>query len=112
MDSSAQDESIAKENEGSTSYGRVFAFGDQTVAFEDDLRQLLHKKDVELLASFTDNVAFVLREEIGSLPASQQEWFPRFSTIFDLVAKAEETVGAPVLKFTLLCLHELCQFIQ
>lgn len=90
----------------------VFLFGDQTVSFEQDLQSLLHVKDNNALRSFFDKVGFSLRRELTNLPAVQQEWFPRFTTVIDLVSKLEETEGRPVLKFALLCLCEIAQFIR
>jgi naphtho-gamma-pyrone polyketide synthase len=89
----------------------VFVFGDQTVPFEQDLRRLLHVKDNDILRSLFDRVGFALRNELTSLPAIQQDWFPRFTTVIDLVSKLDETAASPVLKFTLLCLCEIGQFI-
>jgi naphtho-gamma-pyrone polyketide synthase len=91
---------------------QVFVFGDLTVAFAEDLRQLLHVKDNPILRSFFEQVSAAFRTEFGKLPARQQAWFPRFTTIVDLLSKLGETEGTPVLHFTLLCLTELGQFIR
>ena len=91
---------------------RVFLFGDLTISFEEDLRHLLHVKNNDLLRSFFEQVGFAFREEFGKLPASQQDWFPRFTTVIDLVSKLGETDGTPALKFALLCICQIGQFIR
>jgi len=91
---------------------QIFVFGDLTVAFAEDLRQLLHVKDNPTLRSFFEQVSAAFRAEFGKLPARQQAWFPRFTTIVDLLSKLGETEGTPALNFTLLCLTELAQFIR
>ena len=91
---------------------QVFLFGDLTTPFEEDLRQLLHVKGNETLRSFFDRVGFAFREELGKLPASQQDLFPRFTTVVDLLSKLGETEGAPALKFALLCLCQIGHFIR
>jgi naphtho-gamma-pyrone polyketide synthase len=90
----------------------LFLFGDQTVSFETSLRQLLHVKGNGPLSVFFERIAFVLREEIAKLSAHQQDWFPRFTTIVDLVHDVGTTQGTPALKFPLLCLYEIGQFIK
>jgi naphtho-gamma-pyrone polyketide synthase len=95
-----------------TTQCQVFLFGDLTLAFEEDLRQLLHVKGNASLQSFFDHVAFAFRQEFASLPADQQEWLPRFTTLIDLLANLEGTVGAPALRFALLCLYQLGRFIR
>lgn len=90
---------------------RIFLFGDQTISFEGSLHQLFHVKDNDTLRSFLDKVGFALRKEFGNLPAGLQEWFPHFTTLIDLVSRLGETEGTPALKFALLCLCEIGQFI-
>lgn len=91
---------------------QIFLFGDLTISFEEDLRQLLHVKGNATLRTFFEQVSFAFREEFGKLPANQQDWFPRFTTLVDLLSKLGETEGTPVLKFALLCLCQIGQFIQ
>lgn len=91
---------------------QIFLFGDLTIPFDEQLRQLLHIKGNETLKSFFDQAGFALREECGKLPAEQQDLFPRFTTIVDLLPKVGETEGTPVLKFALLSLCEIGQFIR
>lgn len=91
---------------------KVFLFGDITVSFEQDLRQLLHSKDDPLLPAFLERVAFGLREEIARLPAHQQAWFPAFTTLIDLQSSLRGKKGTPALKFALLCVTEIGLFIR
>ena len=91
---------------------QVFLFGDLTVPFEDDLRQLLHTKGNGSLSSFLDQAGFALREEFGQLASRQQELLPRFTTLIDLLFKINESGGAPALRFALLCLYQIGQFIR
>lgn len=95
-----------------TKSSQLFLFGDQTVAFEKNLKELLHVKDNQILQSFLDKAGFQLRLEISDLPSYQQTWFPRFTTIIDLASKLNETVGSSVLKFALLSLCQLGYFIK
>ncbi|PWY79190.1 polyketide synthase [Aspergillus heteromorphus CBS 117.55] len=90
----------------------VFLFGDQTIAFEHTLHGLLHVKDDALLTDLFDRVGFQLRRYVGCLPAHQQEWFPYFTTLIDLFAQHDKCDAAAALKFPLLCLTEIGQFIR
>lgn len=90
----------------------LFLFGDLTVSFEEDLRQLLHVKDNAILRSFFEKVGYAYRSEFAKLPAEQQAWFPRFTTVVDLLSKLGETEGTPALSFSLFCLCEIAQFIR
>ena len=91
---------------------QVFLFGDLTVSFEEDLRLLLHVKDNATLCSFFEQVSFAFRAECAKLPSHQQAWFPHFTTIVDLLSKLGKKEGAPALRFALLCLCEIGQFIR
>ncbi|KFZ09262.1 hypothetical protein V501_05642 [Pseudogymnoascus sp. VKM F-4519 (FW-2642)] len=91
---------------------QVLLFGDLAIRFEDELRQLVHIRGNESLRSFFDQVSYALRQEFGNLPSSQQDLFPRFTTLVDLVSKLVETEGNPVLRFTLLPVCEIGQFIK
>lgn len=93
-------------------YCQVFLFGDLTIPFEEDLRQLLHTKGNGSLSSFFDQVGFAFREEFGKLASRQQYLLPSFTTLIDLLFKLEESKGAPALKFALLCLYQIGQFIR
>ncbi|GLA36716.1 type I Iterative Polyketide synthase (PKS) [Aspergillus niger] len=90
----------------------VFIFGDQTVVFESTLHSLLHVKDNAVLTDFFDRIGFQLRRQVGNLPLHQQEWFPYFTTLIDLLAQHENCYAAPALKLPLLCATELGQFIR
>ena len=91
---------------------QILLFGDQTSAFEADLRQLLHVKDNEVLTSFLSKANFALRLEIGKLPISQQECFPRFTTLVDLLSRFRESGSHPALELGLLCLNQLARCIK
>lgn len=91
---------------------QIFLFGDQTSAFEADLRQLLHVKDNEVLTSFLTKANLALRLEITKLPPSQQEQFPRFSTLIDLLNGFRKYGSHPALELGLLCLNQLARFIK
>ena len=91
---------------------QIFLFGDLTISFEEDLRQLLHVVGNGILSSFLDQVGFVLREEIGRLSAEQQDLLPRFTTLVDLLHNLKECRGAPALRSALLCLYQIGQFLR
>lgn len=91
---------------------RVFLFGDQTTAFETDLRQLLHVRDNATLTSFLTKANAALRDEIAKLPAAKREPFPRFTDLLDLVNGYQETQSHPALALALLCLNQLGRFIK
>ncbi|RCI07396.1 hypothetical protein L249_1362 [Ophiocordyceps polyrhachis-furcata BCC 54312] len=90
----------------------LLVFGDLTANFGDDLRCLLHIKESEALQPFFERVAFSLREEIGSQPTAVQDLFPRFTTLIDILAKADETEGSPMLRFCLMTVCQLAKFIH
>ena len=91
---------------------QVFVFGDQTSAFESDLRSLLHIKDNESLRSFFEKANYALRVEIARLPISQQELFPRFTCVLDLLQHYRASGGNPALGLSLLTLNHLGRFIK
>ncbi|KAH7076878.1 hypothetical protein BKA63DRAFT_468889 [Paraphoma chrysanthemicola] len=90
----------------------IFLFGDLTGPFEDDLRQLLHCKSNAMLQSFFEQVNLAYRQEIAALPSEQQDWFPRFTDIVDLVSNHERTIGTSPLRFGLLCVYQLGRIIH
>lgn len=99
------------QNGGSQQY-QVLLFGDlSSSGFEEELRRLLHIKTNPLLSSFLEQVGLSLRRLIGNLPSRQQDLFPRFTTIIDLVPWIGGTPGTPVLRFFALCVYEIAQFI-
>ena len=91
---------------------QIFIFEDLTTPFAEDLRQLLHEKDNPSLSSFFERVCFVLREEFAKLPSRQQNLLPRFATLVDLLSRWKDSEGAPALKFALVCLYQVGQFIR
>lgn len=91
---------------------QILLYGDLSLMqFEDQLRRLLHVKTNPLLISFFDRAGYSLRRLLGSLPAEQQDLFPRFTTLIDLLAKLRETDGTSALGFFLLSVHEVAQTI-
>lgn len=90
----------------------VYVFGDQTDSFESGLVQLLHIKGCEVLSSFFEQTQYALRLEISQLPVSQKEWFPRFTSIIDLVTGKSDQGRNPALELALLCLTQLARFIK
>ena len=91
---------------------QLLLFGDLSATpFEDQLRALLHVETNPLLQDFFSRVSFALRRFLGTLPAHQQDLFPRFTTLIDLVAKVGETKGTTALRFFLLSVYEVAQFI-
>lgn len=91
---------------------RLYVFGDQTAAFEDTLKSLLSVKDNATLSDFFRRVGFQLRSHVGRLPLHEQDLFPQFTTLVDLFARHEQFAGSPALKFTLLCVTQIAQFIK
>lgn len=90
----------------------VYFFGDQTNSFESELTQLLHVRGYEVLSSFIERSHYALRLEISKLPASRQEWFPRFTSITDLLARKSDSGSNPALELALMCLTQLASFIR
>jgi hypothetical protein len=91
---------------------QVLLFGDlSSSGFEEDLQRLLHVKTSPTLASFFARLGLGVRRLIGELPAPQQDLFPHFSTLIDLVSRLGETKGTPVLRFFALSVYEIALFI-
>jgi hypothetical protein len=90
----------------------LIVFGDLALSFEEDLRSLLHAREDEALQSFLDRVANALRHDLSYQPAAVQNLFPRFVSIIDILSKLGETEGTPVLRFFLLTVCQISQFIQ
>ena len=91
---------------------KVLLFGDSSNLYDAELNHLLHVKSCEVLSSFFDNVHYALRLEIARLPVSQQAWFPRFTCLSDILARASESESNPALELALLCLTQLGRFIK
>ena len=93
--------------------GQIFVFGDQTNASDADLRQLLHINDNSVLRSFFERVTYALRVEIARLPTVQQEWFPRYTTLLELLtARGRGSGDNPALGLALLCINQLSRFVK
>ncbi|RMJ14368.1 hypothetical protein CDV36_005974 [Fusarium kuroshium] len=91
---------------------KILLFGDLSVPFEGQLQALLHVHDNPLLTSFFEQAGAKIRDEIGLLTTQRQSLFPRFTTLIDLVSKLGETEGTPVLRFCLLPVCQIGQFIN
>ncbi|KAF4634248.1 hypothetical protein G7Y89_g3862 [Cudoniella acicularis] len=91
---------------------QIFVFGDQTNAPVADLRHLLHVDGNALLTSFFGRVTHALRVEISRLSAVQQDQFPRFTSLLDLLARRGEIETNPALGLALLCINQLACFIR
>ncbi|WAO85142.1 Polyketide synthase [Fusarium falciforme] len=91
---------------------KILLFGDLSVPFEGQIQALLHVHDNPLLTSFFEQAGARIRDEIGLLNTQQQSLFPRFTTLIDLVSKLGETEGTPVLRFCLLPICQIGQFIN
>lgn len=94
------------------STSNIYLFGDQTNPFESDLTQIFHTKDCSLLSSFIEQVYHLLRLEISKLGTLQQKWFPRFTSIIDLLARRSDIGSNPALDSAILCLTQLASFIR
>nr|A0A142C799.1 RecName: Full=Non-reducing polyketide synthase phnA; Short=NR-PKS phnA; AltName: Full=Phenalenone biosynthesis cluster protein A [Penicillium herquei]AMP46751.1 PhnA [Penicillium herquei] len=91
---------------------QVLLFGDLSLAHvEESLKRLLHVKTNPLLAAFFQRVNHQLRRLLDGLPLEQQDFFPRFTTLIDLVSRLGETSGTPVLAFFLLSVQQVAQSI-
>lgn len=90
----------------------VYLFGDQTADFDSGLRRLLHAKNDSLLAAFFQKSYYALRKEITSLPPSERQQFPRFTSIVDLLARFKESGPNPALESALTTIYQLGCFIH
>ncbi|KAF5128428.1 Conidial pigment polyketide synthase alb1 [Metarhizium anisopliae] len=91
----------------------LIAFGDLAASeCLDSLQGLLHSKNNANLSDFFVRVSFGLRQFLGCLPSTQQQLFPRFSTLVDLLDKWECAPGRPALQLFLLSVLQSAQFIQ
>ncbi|KAJ5795215.1 hypothetical protein N7457_001814 [Penicillium paradoxum] len=91
---------------------RVYLFGDQTADFDSGLRRLLHAKNDSLLVAFFQKCYYALRKEITSLPPSERQIFPRFTSIVDLLARYRESGANPALESALTAIYQLGSFIH
>ncbi|GAB1317688.1 hypothetical protein MFIFM68171_07898 [Madurella fahalii] len=91
---------------------QVLPFGDlSSSGFEEEPQSLLHVKTNPLLTPFFTRVALRLRRLIGGLSYQQQDLFPHFTTLIDLLSRLEETKGTPILRFFALNVYEIALFI-
>ncbi|EKV10885.1 Conidial pigment polyketide synthase PksP/Alb1 [Penicillium digitatum] len=91
---------------------QVYLFGDQTADFDSGLRRLLHAKNDSLVAAFFQKSYYALRKEISSLPPSERQGFPRFTSILDLLARSKESGPNPALESALTTIYQLGCFIH
>ncbi|KGO63978.1 Acyl transferase/acyl hydrolase/lysophospholipase [Penicillium italicum] len=90
----------------------VYLFGDQTADFDSGLRRLLHAKNDSLVGAFFQKSYYALRKEITSLPPSERQSFPRFTSIVDLLARFKESGPNPALESALTTIYQLGCFIH
>ncbi|KAK2601858.1 hypothetical protein QQS21_004544 [Conoideocrella luteorostrata] len=76
------------------------------------LRAILSMRNSPILDAFFSQVSFRLRQHIGNLPCVQQDLFPKFTTLVDLVAKYETVSNRGALQMFLLHVLQITQFIQ
>ena len=91
---------------------QILLFGDQTNQFDEGIRRLSQHKDNAFLISFLERCHFALRLEIGKLPISQRQLFPRFTSILDLLARYKKISDNPALEGALTCIHQVASFIR
>ncbi|WPH01307.1 Hypothetical protein R9X50_00414600 [Acrodontium crateriforme] len=94
-------------NRSAGSSCEILLFGDLSTPFLEDLNTLLHYKHIPGLQSFLNQVSLALRHELARLCAEQQEWFPRFTNLVDLVAAIEGSRGEPALRSALFCVYQV-----
>lgn len=100
------------EGENPTRHCQVVLFGDLSlVNIKDTLRLLLHIKTNPLLTAFFDQTNYSLRRVLQQLPGEQQDLFPHFTTLIDLLERFGDTDGTPVLAFFLLSVQQIAQSI-
>lgn len=91
----------------------IIVFGDLASSqCIEPLQTLLHVTSNASLTDFFVRVSFNLRNYIGSLSTSQQNLFPRFTTLLDLTANLEENTGGPALQLFLLSVCQSALFIK
>ncbi|ORY07765.1 hypothetical protein BCR34DRAFT_603760 [Clohesyomyces aquaticus] len=92
---------------------QVLLFGDQTTPFQASLKRLLSIKHNGILITFFERVYYALRVEIGRLPNSLQEQFPRFTSLLDLLARCGEfKIKNPALESAFHTLNQFASFIS
>lgn len=93
---------------------QLFLFGDQTENLFQHLLDLFKDaKHSRLLEDFFKSCASALIREISTLSVIEQNKFPRFSTLNELVeAHCQGNTYDPVISGVLLCLTQLGRFIR
>lgn len=91
---------------------RVHLFGDQMTGFDGGLRRLFQIQDNPLLSSFFERTHHALRLEIGQLSLAERAFFPRFTSISDLLARYRDSGNNPALESAFTCIHQLACFIR
>ncbi|RAL03688.1 ketoacyl-synt-domain-containing protein [Aspergillus ibericus CBS 121593] len=91
-----------------TERDRVVLFGDLTSDYVAGLRSLVATKTNPLLTSLFERVAFVLREEIATLPALERAKFPGFITFQELLTRVQQIPSThPAFEIALACTYQL-----
>lgn len=90
----------------------VLIFGDSSNPYDAELNLLLQVHDCDVLSSFFEHVHYALRFEISRLPIAQQEMFPRFTCLSDVLASTCKSGSNPALELFLLSLTQLGRFIK
>jgi naphtho-gamma-pyrone polyketide synthase len=91
---------------------QILLFGDQTNSFDKSLRRLLQPGGSSAVTALLERVHLALRLEIGGLPISQQQLFPRFSSVSDLEARYRSSTRRASLESAFHCLSQLGWFIR
>ena len=90
---------------------QILLFGDQTNPFDDGIRKLYMHKENPYLISFLERAFFALRSEVGRLPATKRQQFPRFTSTLDLLARYRKSGNNPALEGALTAVHQIAAFI-
>jgi Starter unit:ACP transacylase in aflatoxin biosynthesis len=96
-------------------HSQILLFGDLTSDYDTTLTQLAARKDNVLLESFIEQVAFVLRAEIGAVSFRERERLgvTRFTSIVELLATLRNSSSPhPALEKALTCAHQFARFIR
>jgi hypothetical protein len=94
---------------------QVLLFGDLTFDFAAGLQHLSTRKDNPLLIAFFEQVAFVLRVELGNLSfhEREREGVLKFTTFVELLYKLKESPSShPAIEKALTCAHHFARFIK
>jgi hypothetical protein len=94
---------------------QILLFGDLTSDYDSILTQLAARKDNPLLESFFDQVAFLLRAEIGAVSYRERErlGLVRFTTLVELLATLRNSTSPhPAWEKALTCTHQFARLIR